>query len=492
MDKMLKKRIIAAILCLACVAFSGCSNNAGSSQSESTQSGSAQSSFTEKSQIEPSKEVSQVSETTELSKEESQVSENSKTNSDTNSSDAGSSNATSSKTESSKAESSKISETSKTGQNSQQSQSNKTEESSKSSQTSKPAENSQSSQNSNSGQTSQTSKPAETSKPSKPAETSTVPQPSQSSKPTVVNVSSISLNKSSLTLTVGESSKLTATISPSNATDKGFSWNNSNSGVVSIDGNGNVKALKAGTVTITAKTNNGKTAVCNITVKAKEVSQPTKKKVTYLNLFNDTIIVGSNETTGSMLCDIYPRDADISDLKVVFTKNPNNLVSYQKITKENTDNDSTTYRLHFNIKSRNKDCVAQATISCGGFSETLYFRIQTKYDESLKAYYPPYDIDQIVKDMREYGENLGMEWYEPFYVKWYDNFSRYERKGSFFFPVSTGVNGGVTGINLKDALFGSIREPHETLGGSYTSMYFKVVPVLNEKANEWEFYVLYG
>lgn len=452
----------------------------GSSQSESTQSGSAQSSFTEKSQIEPSKEVSQVSETTELSKEESQVSENSKTSPNTNSSDAGSSNTASSKTESSKTESSKASETSKTNQSSQN---GKTEESFKGSQTSKPAENSQSSQNSqnsNSEQTSQTSKPSET---SKPVETSITPQVSL---PHGVNANSLSIDKKNITLSVDEIGKLTVSVEPSNAD---LLWDCSDLNVASVNPSDcSIRGLSAGTATITIRSLNGKTVSCNVTVKG----QPTKKKVTYLNLFNDTIIVGSNETTGSMLCDIYPRDADISDLKVVFTENPNNLVSYQKITKENTDNDSTTYRLHFNVKSRNKDCTAQATISCGGFSETLYFRIQTKYDESLKAYYPPYDIDQIVKDMREYGENLGMEWYEPFYVKWYDNHSRYENNAGFFFPVSTGVDGGVTGINLKDALFGSIREPHETLGGSYTSMYFKVVPVLNEKANEWEFYVLYG
>ena len=477
---MLRKRIIAAILCLACATFSGCGNTASSGQSESTQSASPQSSITEKSVAEPSKEVSQVSETTELSKEESQVSENSKTGSDTNSSDAGSSNTASSKTESSKAESNKASETSKANQSSQN---GKTEESSKSSQTSKPAENSQSSQNSNSGQTSQapqTSKPAET---SKPIEISTVPQ---TSLPHGVNANSLSIDKKNITLSVDEIGKLTVSVEPSNAD---LLWDCSDLNVASVNpSDGSIRGLSAGTATITIRSLNGKSVNCNVTVKG----QPTKKKLTHFNLHNNGIWVKANETACSMLFGVCPWNADISDLKVVFTENPDNLVSFQKVEKEDSNFDGSTYRLYFNVKPRNKDCVAQATISCGGFSETLRFRIQTKYDSSLAAYYPPYDIDQIVKDMREYGENLGMEWYEPFYVKWYDNHSRYENNAGFFFPVSTGVNGGVTGINLKDALFGSIREPHETLGGSYTSMYFKVVPVLNEKANEWEFYVLYG
>ena len=94
--------------------------------------------------------------------------------------------------------------------------------------------------------------------------------------------------------------------------------------------------------------------------------------------------------------------------------------------------------------------------------------------------------------MREYGENLGMEWYEPFYVKWYDNHSRYENNAGFFFPVTASVTNDLGGIDLKDALMGSLKTPHETFGTPYTSYYFKVVPILNEKANEWEFYVLYG
>lgn len=473
MEKMLRKRIITAILCLACVAFSGCGNAANSGQSEN-----AQSSVTEKSQVEPSKEVS---ETTESIDEDSKVESASKP-------DTENSKAESSKTDTSKAESSKQQENSKT---SDVSKTGQTSQTSKPAESSKPSQTSQSSKHDETSKpSSQTSKPAEQSKPaetSKPSQTST---PSQPSKPTVVNVSSISLNKSSLTLTVGESSRLIATINPSNATDKGFSWINSNTSVVSIDGNGNVKALKAGTATITAKSNNGKTASCNITVKAKETSQPAKKKATSF-VMNSGIWVDSNETRVSITAGIAPNDADISDIKVVFTENPNNLVSLDKI--ENLMDFSGHVRLWFNVKSRTKDYIAKAVVSCGSFSQDVTFRICSEYDSNLKAYYPPYDIDQIVKDMREYGESLGMEWYEPFYVKWYDNNSWYDTNAAFFFPVTAETNNGKSGgINLKDALLSSIRTPHEELGGSYTSMYFKVVPILNERENEWEFYVLYG
>ena len=82
-----------------------------------------------------------------------------------------------------------------------------------------------------------------------------------------VSVTGVSLNNSKVSLDVGEKSKLTATINPSNATNKGVTWKSSNTSVVSVDANGNIKGLKAGTATITVTTNDGKyTATATITV----------------------------------------------------------------------------------------------------------------------------------------------------------------------------------------------------------------------------------
>ena len=93
------------------------------------------------------------------------------------------------------------------------------------------------------------------------AETSKIP----------VSAVSVSLNKNSLLMTVGDTEKLTATISPENVDDNTLEWYWSDAGVVNIDENGNLTALKAGTTDITVKTINGKSAVCNVTVKEKEV-----------------------------------------------------------------------------------------------------------------------------------------------------------------------------------------------------------------------------
>ena len=94
--------------------------------------------------------------------------------------------------------------------------------------------------------------------------------------PTVA-VTSVSLNKASLSFTgTGSSQTLTATVSPSNATNKTLTWSSSNTSVATVS-NGVVKAVGFGTATITAKSNNGKTASCKVTVNP---IQPTGIKAT--------------------------------------------------------------------------------------------------------------------------------------------------------------------------------------------------------------------
>ena len=83
---------------------------------------------------------------------------------------------------------------------------------------------------------------------------------------TVVAVESVVLNKSTLTLTEGESETLTATVKPDNATSKTVSWSVSPSGCATVSG-GVVKAVKAGSCTVTA-TCGGKSATCAVTVQA--------------------------------------------------------------------------------------------------------------------------------------------------------------------------------------------------------------------------------
>ena len=91
-------------------------------------------------------------------------------------------------------------------------------------------------------------------------------------EPEVIPVSSVSLDKTSVELTEGDETTLTATVNPDNATNKNITWNSSDNSVATVV-NGKVTALKAGTTTITVTTEDGgKTATCEVTVVTKTVS----------------------------------------------------------------------------------------------------------------------------------------------------------------------------------------------------------------------------
>ena len=96
-----------------------------------------------------------------------------------------------------------------------------------------------------------------------------------------VAVTGVTLNKNSTTIEAGESETLTATVLPSNASNKTVTWTSSNDSVASVS-SGVIHAHAIGNATITVKTSDGnKTATCTVTVTAStktlssiEVSNP--------------------------------------------------------------------------------------------------------------------------------------------------------------------------------------------------------------------------
>ena len=86
--------------------------------------------------------------------------------------------------------------------------------------------------------------------------------------PEIVPVSQITLNKTSTSISVGNSEKLTATVAPENAANKRVTWTSSNENVATVDANGTVKALAVGTTKITATAEGGTevSATCTVTV----------------------------------------------------------------------------------------------------------------------------------------------------------------------------------------------------------------------------------
>ncbi|MGI6175937.1 MAG: Ig-like domain-containing protein [Christensenellales bacterium] len=90
---------------------------------------------------------------------------------------------------------------------------------------------------------------------------------------------SVSLNKTSMTIYVGKSEKLTATVLPNDASNKGVTYKSSNTSIATVTTAGTVKGLKVGkaTITVTAKDGSGKKKTCTVNVK---LAQPVAKAVT--------------------------------------------------------------------------------------------------------------------------------------------------------------------------------------------------------------------
>ena len=84
----------------------------------------------------------------------------------------------------------------------------------------------------------------------------------------LICVTSITLDKTSLSLQIGEEETLKATVKPDNATDKSVTWSSSNTSVATVDNNGKVTAVAAGCATITCTANDGSgvETFCRLTV----------------------------------------------------------------------------------------------------------------------------------------------------------------------------------------------------------------------------------
>ena len=84
-----------------------------------------------------------------------------------------------------------------------------------------------------------------------------------------VAVSSVSISPASVSLTVAGTQQLTATVLPSNATNKNVTWSSSNTAIATVNPSGLVTAVGAGSATITVTSQDGaKTATSAITVTA--------------------------------------------------------------------------------------------------------------------------------------------------------------------------------------------------------------------------------
>ncbi len=117
---------------------------------------------------------------------------------------------------------------------------------------------------------------------------------------TIVNVTSISLNKITDILEVNTVDTLIATITPPTATNQTINWTSSNESVVKVF-SGVVMAVSPGTAMITATTADGyKSASCMVIVNQVNTSISLNKALVELTIFgNDTLIATVNQSTGT-------------------------------------------------------------------------------------------------------------------------------------------------------------------------------------------------
>ena len=181
-------------------------------------------------------------------------------------------------------------------------------------------------------------------------------------KKKVIAVTGITLNPTSVTITVGETATLTATVSPADATDKTVTWSSSDAKIATVK-DGTVTAVAAGTTKITA-TAGGKTATCEVTVKAKEVP------VTGITLDPTSVSIEEGQTA-TLTATVSPADA--TDKTVTWTSSD---------TKVATVRDGTVTAIAvgtatITAKAGDKTATCQVTVKAVEFPVTNINIIQT-------------------------------------------------------------------------------------------------------------------
>jgi len=142
-----------------------------------------------------------------------------------------------------------------------------------------------------------------------------------STTPSTVAVTGVTLDKTTLNLTKGQTSQLTAAVQPADTTNKNVSWASSNAVVASVDAStGLVTANAAGNSVITVATADGnKTAECAVTVT--ETTTPSTKNFDIVEVtdFHGTLIDTSNppNQVGAVLA---------NRIKAIKAQNPNTII----------------------------------------------------------------------------------------------------------------------------------------------------------------------
>ena len=128
-------------------------------------------------------------------------------------------------------------------------------------------------------------------------------------KAATVAVTSVTLDKTELALTVGDAAvQLTATVAPEDATDKTVTWTSDKPAVATVDATGKVTAVAAGEATITAQAGD-KTATCKVTVTkapATITTAPTATTGDIIECSTTALVTAGKASGGTMMYAVTP------------------------------------------------------------------------------------------------------------------------------------------------------------------------------------------
>lgn len=158
-----------------------------------------------------------------------------------------------------------------------------------------------------------------------------------------VDATGITLSQSTLTLTIGETATLTANVLPADASDRSVTWTSSNTSVATVDANGMVSTTGIGSATITAKTHNGLTATCQVTVNP--------VAVTSVTLSNSTLSMYPGQTK-TLTATVLPENASYKS--VTWTTDNSDIATVDAngvVTAKTVGNATITATAHNGVKA---------------------------------------------------------------------------------------------------------------------------------------------
>ena len=222
-----------------------------------------------------------------------------------------------------------------------------------------------------------------------------------------IKITSVALDKTSMSIDVGDSFQLNTSITPTTASNIGLTWSTDDSSVATVDENGKVTAVGAGTTVITATAQDGsnKSASCTVTVNIIPVQSIA---ITYMDSVIDTHMANSIGDSYEFSTNIYPSNASIKE--VTWSSSDTNVATVNDRGVVAAVGGGTAY-----ITATAKDG--------SGISDSFMFWVPPKMVESVEIIYggnlttelstnvigQKYDLDAVVNPSDATDRNI--EWY---------------------------------------------------------------------------------